>query len=281
MIKVGKIKVDSSTPLTIKEAVSKTVNEIGGFSKFIKSGDVVFLKPNFNTADPFPASTDLGFLKAVVELVYDAGAKLVMIGESSTVTLNTRKIMEKLGVFDLLNMDQPPRIYNFDEDNRSNFTKNNWVKKEIPEAKFLKSVSIPEILDRADKLILLPCLKTHLQAQFTGALKLSIGFMKPMERVRLHLKNIQEKVAEMNKVINPDLIIMDARECFITKGPVRGEVREPNLILASDDRIAIDVEGIKIIQSFKGNSLSKIQAEELPQIKRAIEFGIGVKNKSI
>ncbi len=281
MIKVGKIKVDSSTPLTIKEAVSKTVNEIGGFSKFIKSGDVVFLKPNFNTADPFPASTDLGFLKAVVELVYDAGAKLVMIGESSTVTLNTRKIMEKLGVFDLLNMDQPPRIYNFDEDNRSNFTKNNWVKKEIPEAKFLKSVSIPEILDRADKLILLPCLKTHLQAQFTGALKLSIGFMKPMERVRLHLKNIQEKVAEMNKVINPDLIIMDARKCFITKGPVRGEVREPNLILASDDRIAIDVEGIKIIQSFKGNSLSKIQAEELPQIKRAIEFGIGVKNKSI
>jgi len=281
MIKVGKIKVDSSTPLTIKEAVSKTVNEIGGFSKFIKSGDVVFLKPNFNTADPFPASTDLGFLKAVVELVYDAGAKLVMIGESSTVTLNTRKIMEKLGVFDLLNMDQPPRIYNFDEDNRSNFTKNNWVKKEIPEAKFLKSVSTPEILDRADKLILLPCLKTHLQAQFTGALKLSIGFMKPMERVRLHLKNIQEKVAEMNKVINPDLIIMDARECFITKGPVRGEVREPNLILASDDRIAIDVEGIKIIQSFKGNSLSKIQAEELPQIKRAIEFGIGVKNKSI
>jgi len=281
MIKVGKIKVDSSTPLTIKEAVSKTVNEIGGFSKFIKSGDVVFLKPNFNTADPFPASTDLGFLKAVVELVYDAGAKLVMIGESSTVTLNTRKIMEKLGVFDLLNMDQPPRIYNFDEDNRSNFTKNNWVKKEIPEAKFLKSVSTPEILDRADKLILLPCLKTHLQAQFTGALKLSIGFMKPMERVRLHLKNIQEKVAEMNKVINPDLIIMDARKCFITKGPVRGEVREPNLILASDDRIAIDVEGIKIIQSFKGNSLSKIQAEELPQIKRAIEFGIGVKNKSI
>ncbi len=70
----------------------------------------------------------------------------------------------------------------------------------------------------------------------------------------------------------PDLIIMDARKIFIKGGPVKGELAEPNLILASDDRIAIDIEGIKIIQSFKNNSLSKIQAEELPQIKRAREF---------
>ena len=62
---------------------------------------MVLLKPNFNTADPFPASTDPEFLKAIVELVYDCGAKLVMIGESSTYTLNTRKVMEKLGIFDL------------------------------------------------------------------------------------------------------------------------------------------------------------------------------------
>jgi uncharacterized protein (DUF362 family) len=71
----------------------------------------------------------------------------------------------------------------------------------------------------------------------------------------LHLSYLQEKIAELNTLFNVDLIIMDARKCFITRGPAEGEVREPNLILASDDRIAIDVEGIKIIQSFKGNSL--------------------------
>lgn len=276
MPKVSKVKI--GTPSNIKESIAKAVDGIGGFKQFIKSGDVVFLKPNFNTGDPPPASTDLEFLKVVVELTYNAGAKLVMIGESSTVTLNTRKIMEKLGVFDLLVTDQPPRIYNFDENNSSNFTKDNWIKREIPEAKFLKSVSTPEILSRADKLILLPCLKTHIQAQFTGALKLSIGFMKPIERVKLHLKNIQEKIAEMNKVINPNLIIMDARKCFITKGPIKGEIREPNLILASDDRVAIDVEGIKIIQSYPGNSLKKVDPWQLPQIKRAVELGIGAKN---
>lgn len=260
MNKVAQVKIDGS----IRQTILKAVDEIGGFSRFIKTGDVVLLKPNFNTADSYPASTDFEFLKVIVELVYDCGAKLVAIGESSTVTFNTRKIMERLKIFDLLNLDQPPRIYIFEE--------GDWVKKEIPDGKYFKSVEIPEILGRIDKLILLPCLKTHKQAQFTGALKLSVGFMKPFQRVPLHLKNIQEKIAELNKIIHPALIIMDARKCFIKGGPAKGELREPNLILASDDRIAIDIEGIKIIQSFKGNSLAKIQAEELPQIKKAREF---------
>jgi len=263
MAKVAKVKFERD----LKESIKKVVDEIGGFEKFIEKGDVVLLKPNFNTADPFPASTDPEFLKAVVELVYECGAKLVMIGESATMTFNTRKIMERLKVFDLLNMKIPPRVYAFEE--------GNWTKKEIPNGKYLKSVLVPDIIDRPDKLILLPCLKTHSRAKFTGSLKLSVGFMKPHQRIRLHLTHLQEKIAELNKIIHPDLIIMDARKCFINKGPSKGEVREPSLILASNDRVAIDIEGIRIIQSFKGNSLKDINPLELPQIKKAIELGIG------
>lgn len=265
MEKISKVKVEGN----LKESILKAVDLVGGFGKFVKPGEVVLLKPNFNTADPYPASTDLEFLKAVVELVYEAGAKLVMVGDSSTMSLNTRKVMEKLHVFDLLDMPLPPRIYVFEE--------GEWIKKEIPGGKYLKSVSMPEILDRVDKLILLPCLKTHFQARFTGSLKLSVAFMKPVERIRLHLRNIQEKIAELNKMINPVLIIMDARKCFINNGPSEGEVREPGLILAGADRVALDAEGIKIIQSYKGNSLEGVDPWELPQIKRAVEMGIGSK----
>jgi len=263
MEKVAKVKVEKN----LKESILEAVNLIGGFKKFIKPGEVVLLKPNFNTADPFPASTDLEFLKAVVELVYDCGAKIVMIGESSTMSLNTRKVMEELKVFDLEKMERPPRVYVFEE--------YKWVKKEIPNGKYLKRVWLTEFLDKTDKLILLPCLKTHFQAQFTGSLKLAVGFMRPWQRVWLHTRNIQEKIAELNKIIHPNLIIMDARKCFIDKGPSEGKLVEPNLILASTDRVAIDVEGVKIIQSFRGNSLKNIEPLELPQIKKAIEFGIG------
>lgn len=62
---------------------------------------------------------------------------------------------------------------------------------------------------------------------------------------------------------------MDARKCFINQGPAQGEVKKPNLLLASTKRIPLDIEGIKIIQSFEGNSLQGIVPKELPQIKSA------------
>jgi uncharacterized protein (DUF362 family) len=263
MVKVAKVEVNS----VLKGIIKRTVDELGGMRKFVKKGEVVFLKLNCNTADPFPASTDLEFLRAVVELVYEAGAKLVMVGDSSTMTLNTHRIMEQKGLFRLSEeMPTPPRIYDLDE--------GEWVKKVVPRGRYLKNVSLPSLLERADRIIYLPCLKTHKQAQYTGALKLSIGFVKPFERVSMHLKNLQEKIAELNTLIRSDLVIMDARMCFITGGPSMGELREPNLIMASTGRAAIDIEGVKTIQNFNGNSLTHFEPESLPQIKLALELGI-------
>lgn len=202
MEEVSQVKVKDN----LKESILKATDAIGGLGKFIQTGDVVMIKPNFNTADSFPASTDLEFLKTVVELIYEHGAKLVMIGESCTMSMNSRKVMERLGVFDLLKMEVPPRVFVFEE--------GDWVTKEVPNGKYLKKVSVPSILRRPDKLFFLPCLKTHSYAQFTGSLKLSVGFMKPSQRVPLHLSKLQEKIAELNLLVRPDLVIMDARKCF-------------------------------------------------------------------
>ena len=67
---------------------------------------------------------------------------------------------------------------------------------------------------------------------------------------------------------------MDGRKCFITKGPSEGELAEPGLILASESRVSIDIEGIKIIQNYEGNSLAGISPEDIGQIKRAKELNI-------
>jgi len=176
--------------------------------------------------------------------------------------------MDNLGIFELERMKNPARVYVLEE--------RGWTKKNIQKGKYLKKASISEVPFRADKIIYLPCLKTHFIANYTGALKLSVGLMKPIERIKLHTKKskIQEKIADLNTLISPDLVIMDARKCFINKGPTKGEVAEPNKILASKNRIDIDIEGIKIIKGFKGNSLKKIDPEELSQIKRARELNI-------
>jgi uncharacterized protein (DUF362 family) len=94
----------------------------------------------------------------------------------------------------------------------------------------------------------------------------------------LHARHLEEKIADLNLVVNPNLIIMDGRKCFITGGPANGELREPNVILASGDRIVIDVEALKIIQSYEGASLTQ-NPWSYTQIRKAVELGIGVENE--
>lgn len=250
----------------LTSAVTATLKPLGGLDKFIQPGDRVLIKPNFNTADTFPGSTDPAFLKAVSQLVSQQQPAAITIGESSTMFARTQQVIEKLGVYELQKNFPALRIVNFDQ--------GRWIKKKIPRGRFLKSVSLPALLQEIDKIILLPCLKTHFIAQFTGSLKLAVGLMRPRERPALHLRHTQEKIAELNTAYQPDLIIMDGRQCFIRGGPGKGERRQPNLILASTDRVALDIEGIKTIQQFAGNSLAGIDPVKIPQIAHARKLGL-------
>ncbi len=255
----------------IEESVEKVVNSLGGFGNFISRGDVVLIKPNFNTADPFPASTDLDFLGAVVRLVYRAGAKSVIVGESSTYSLNTRDVFDEVGATDLCKRLKA-KVFVFEE--------REWVKKRLDRTRYLKKVTVPEILDKADKIILLPCLKTHMYARFTMSLKLAIGFMRSRERMMLHLRKLEPKIAELNTVFEPDLIILDGRKAFVTKGPTEGRVESPGIIMAGTDRIAIDVEALKILKSYKAKNKLNMPVWEFPQIKSAVDLGLGAASES-
>ncbi|HEX9006646.1 MAG TPA: hypothetical protein VF889_05095, partial [Bacteroidota bacterium] len=65
-------RVDA-TGADLKATIRKSVDLIGGFGRALSPGDRVFIKPNFNSADPLPAATDLSFLVAVIELLREAG----------------------------------------------------------------------------------------------------------------------------------------------------------------------------------------------------------------
>ena len=115
-------------------------------------------------------------------------------------------------------------------------------------------------------------------ARFTMSLKLTFGFTHPSERIALHASHLEEKIGEMNVAFWPDLIIMDGRSSFVTRGPDRGKLVHPKLILASGDRVAIDVEGVKVLQSYKEKNELNMPAWELPQIKHAIKMRVGAKD---
>ena len=267
MALVGKVKAS----LDVKESIKKAVNLMGGLKKVVSSGDKVIVKPNFNSDDPFPASSDPEFVKATVSLLYEAGASQVVIIESSGVRwLPTSRVLNKTGMSRAAK-ECGAEVRILDE--------REWVDIEI-EGKRWKQVSIAkDALEEDAKFVLLPCMKTHRYARFSLSLKLAVGLLGFRQRNDLHSSFLGEKIAELNLAVCPDLIIMDGRKCFTTGGPDVGHVEEPNVILASGDRIAIDVEALKILQSYKGDIEFDMNPWEFPQIKHAVELGLGVKSE--
>ena len=251
----------------LKGALVKAVSLLGGLEKVIARGDKVLVKPNFNSPDPPPMSTDIAFLRSVTELLLEAGAR-VTIGESAGgIWRPTRNVFQKLGAYELAK-SLGVELVAFEED------KKGWVKVEI-DGDYLQSVTMPRLAYEADKLVYLPCMKTHFRGRYSGSMKLAMGFMHPGERRRMHLSHLEGKIAEISLCWQPDLIIMDGRKALVTGGPTAGQVVKPGIILASGDLVATDVEAVRIIMSYNAENRLLPDPWQLPQIFAALKHDIG------
>ncbi len=86
----------------LKKAVEKAIGLIGGLNKAFKKSDSVLLIPNYNSDNPYPASTDIKFLEAVITILQGFGIKDVTIGNASGIHwLPTRYVFERMGVLAL------------------------------------------------------------------------------------------------------------------------------------------------------------------------------------
>jgi len=251
----------------IKASIDRVIALLGHLGQAIDRGDKVLLKPNFNSPDPYPGSTDLAFLRAVVELLLEAGAKIT-IGESSGgVWRPTRKVFQKLGLFELAH-HVGVQIVAFEDKPEE------WVRIKVGGG-YLHSVSMPRSAYEADKILYLPCMRTHRIARFSGTLKLAVGFMHPGERRALHARHLEQKITEINLCWQPNLIIMDGRKAFVSGGPEKGQLVEPGLVLASGDLVAIDVEAMRALLTYEADNKLAADPWQSPQIIAALRHGLG------
>ncbi len=238
----------------------------------------VIIKPNFNTADPAPASTDITIIKEILINLKNA-SKISIVERSGPA--NTRETMQKIGLFDLQN-----EIGGFDIIDLSQ-PDTEWVKIVSKETKHWKDGYLfsKAILD-ADKMIELPCLKTHQYGgHFTLSLKLATGLV-PRDGYEymkeLHSSPDQRKmIAEINQPFFPSLIILDGIDAFVDGGPDKGTIKHPNIMLASTDRIAIDAVGVAILRHL--GTTPEVQSGSIfdqEQIARAVELNLGIKTAS-
>ena len=256
----------------VKNDIRKAVDLLGGFGKSLKSPDRILLKPNFNSDDPPPGSTALDFLAGVIDLLREHGCTRICVGESSgRPWVPSEKVFKSSGLAARMAEMKIPLV---------DFDRSEYIDVPIG-GEYLDLIAYPRDVEGFDKVVYLPTMKTHFLGGLSMSLKLTVGMTHLADRTLLHGDNnlfVPQRAAEMNIPIKADLIIMDGRVSFVSGGPAIGLAVHPGVILASGDPVALDVQGVRLLQNYAAVNHLVGDAWNLPQIKTAVKHGLGVQN---
>ncbi len=236
-------------------------------------GKEVLLKPNFNTADPAPGSTDNETLRELISQLRKRGARAITIGERSGPP-PTSKVMEEKGIFALAK-ELDIRVINFED-----LQENDWVHLNPSGNHWQNGFWIPKVVAQADYIVSTCCLKTHgFGGVFTMSLKLAVGLTPKRLMRELHgnREHMRRMIAEINLGYRPQVIVMDGVEAFVDGGPAQGKRVTANVFIGGTDRIAVDAVGLAMLKELGSNqAIMGRKIFEQEQIQRAVELGLGI-----
>lgn len=238
----------------------------------------VFIKPNFNTADPTPGSTHNDTLSELVSEMRRAGADKLTLGERSGPPV-TKEVMEDKGIFKMAS-DLDFTVINFEE-----LEEKDWIAFNPEGTHWGNGFSIPRSAVDAEYFVSTCCLKTHAYGGvFTMSLKLAVGLTPKTLMRELHGArdtHMRHMIAEINQGYTPQLIVLDGVEAFVDGGPGTGDKKQANVFVAGTDRVAVDAVGLAILKDLGSNdAIMGTKIFEQEQIKRAVEVGLGVSGPS-
>lgn len=232
----------------------------------------VFIKPNFNTADPTPGSTHNDTLEQLVKEISQGGATDITIGDRSG-PADTQKVFEDKGIVKM------SEKYNFNLVNFSTLEEKDWLHFKPSGIHWESGFYMARPVIETQYPVSTYCLKTHQYGGvFTLALKLTVGSAPKKQMRELHSSpNIRKMIAELNLKYRPRLLVMDGVEAFVDGGPMTGTKKQGNVILAGTDPVAMDAVGVAILKEMGSNdAIMGTKIFEQEQIKRAAELGLGV-----
>ena len=240
--------------------VQRSIAALGGIERFVKPGNDVIIKPNIctsNRAPEYAATTNPEVVAALVTLCLGAGAARVRVMDypfsggheeaysSSGIAEAVAGAGGRMEVMAGMKFQDTP----------------------APHGLILSSCRVyQEILD-ADVLIDVPIAKQHGNTVLTLGMKNLLGVVDNPSSY--HTAQMSERVVDLNTVVRPHLVVVDAIRILLNNGPTGGslnDVKRTNTVIASHDIVAAD--------SF-GATLFGRTALDLPIVQAGARRGLG------
>jgi uncharacterized protein (DUF362 family) len=238
--------------------LKKALEKIGGIERFVKRGAKVVIKPNILTArrPEFAVTTNPILIGGLVKMCYEAGA--------SEVTVLDRPTTSPRIAYEVSGIAQATRRAG---GKIKILTERNFENTLIPEGEILKKWPLVKDIFEADVFINVPIAKTHSLATLTMAMKNLMGIMGG-SRSQMHI-DFDQKIVDLNTLVKPHLVILDAHRILIRNGPTGGslsDVREIKTLIAGTNQVTVDAYGA---------TLFDLKPADLPYLVKAKERGLG------
>jgi uncharacterized protein (DUF362 family) len=217
-----------------RRLTEEAINALGGMSRFISNGDVVWVKPNigWDRRPEQAACTNPDVVATLVRLCLEAGARTVKVSDSpcnderrTFVRSGIKAAAEEAGA-DVFFLDRRKfRRMDIGGEN-------------------LRSWEVYVDYVECDKRINVPIVKHHSLTQMTLAIKNLMGVVGG-NRSQLH-QNLGPAMADVAKFVPSDLVVMDAVRVLTGNGPQGGSLRDVerrDIVAAGIDTVAMDAYG--------------------------------------
>jgi len=211
--------------------VRAAVEALGGIGKFVRSGDVVAVKPNigWNKPPQQAATTNPDVVAEIVRMCKEAGAKTVKVFD--------RPCDDPEGAYKRSGIAEAARQAG------AEVSQVDWYKfHEVPiEGRSLTSWSLYEDVFTANVLINVPVAKDHNQARLTMCIKNLMGVMGG-DRGRIH-PGLDQNLADLNMAVRPVLNILDATRVLVRNGPTGvayDDAVQKDIVYAGVNPVSVD-----------------------------------------
>jgi uncharacterized protein (DUF362 family) len=246
-------------PEEIKKSLRQCLKLLGGLEAIVRPGDRVILKPNLLLPVNYlqGAVTNPYVAEALIDLLHEIGVRRITIAEGSVVGEDTAKCFESSGFKALA---ERKKI------NLVDLKKDDFSPMGLSTGKMFRILKIPKTIAEADAVINLPVLKTHDCFPVSLGLKNMKGVIHERDKQKFHLLDLAQCVVDLNKLVLPQLTIIDGTVGMEGMGPVYGEPANMKLLIASFDTVAGDAVG---------SAVMGIDPYETKYIRLAEEQGLG------
>ncbi len=230
----------------VTQSLTQAFYLIGGLGTFVQSGQRVLLKVSMlrGAAPERAVSTHPIIVVALAKLVRELGATPV-IGDScggSAYGLS-EKALEECG-FGPLAREHGIETVLFETAGSKNIP--------VKGHRFLPQIPVSNAVLKADVIISLPKLKTHVETLMTGAVKNMLGCLPGAAKLMVHKQapspeDLGHALLDIYSSVKPKLCVMDAVVGMSGDGPSKGKPAHVGALLASADGVALDHVAARLI----------------------------------